>query len=56
LMDLNAGTIAEGRATIDEVGQALFERLIAVASGDKTWAERWGLHNGLTLFNPAPVT
>jgi galactarate dehydratase len=27
-----------------------------VASGKKTWAERWKLHNALTLFNPAPIT
>jgi len=27
-----------------------------VASGDKTWAEQWGLHNDLVLFNPAPIT
>jgi len=28
-----------------------------VASGrQRTWAERWGLHNALVLFNPAPVT
>jgi galactarate dehydratase len=28
-----------------------------VASGrTQTWADRWGLHNALTLFNPAPVT
>jgi galactarate dehydratase len=56
LMDVNAGTIADGQASIEQVGQELFERLLAVASGDKTWAERWGLHNALTLFNPAPVT
>ena len=37
-------------------GEALFELLIDVASGQRTWAERWGLHNALTLFNPAPVT
>ncbi|WP_374561505.1 hypothetical protein, partial [Sinobaca sp. H24] len=22
----------------------------------ETWAEKWGLHNDLSLFNPAPVT
>jgi len=27
-----------------------------VASGRKTWAEHWKLHNSLALFNPAPVT
>lgn len=56
LMDLNAGGIASGQASIESVGQALFEMLLAVASGQKTWAERWGLRNALVLFNPAPVT
>lgn len=56
LMDVNAGRIASGEATIDELGWELFHRMLAVASGDKTWAERWGLHNDLVLFNPAPIT
>ena len=56
LMDINAGRIASGEATIEELGWELFHRLLAVASGEKTWAERWGLHNDLVLFNPAPVT
>ncbi|MEZ5645536.1 MAG: galactarate dehydratase [Burkholderiaceae bacterium] len=56
LMDVNAGLIASGEASIDELGWELFHRLLAVASGEKTWAERWGLHNDLVLFNPAPVT
>jgi galactarate dehydratase len=30
--------------------------LLDVASGQKTWAERWQLHNALVLFNPTPVT
>lgn len=56
LMDVNAGRIASGEATIDELGWELFHRMLAVASGEKTWAERWGLHNDLVLFNPAPIT
>ncbi|MBL0426873.1 galactarate dehydratase [Ramlibacter alkalitolerans] len=57
LMDVNAGTIAEGKATIEEVGWELFRLMLDVASGrKKTWAERWKLHNALVLFNPAPVT
>jgi galactarate dehydratase len=56
LMDVNAGTIADGEATIEETGRALFERLLAVASGERTCAERLGLTNALVLFNPAPVT
>ncbi len=56
LMDLNAGTVADGTATIDDAGWALFRLLLDVASGKRTCAERHGLRNALVLFNPAPVT
>lgn len=57
LMDINAGRIADGQASIEELGWELFHFMLDVASGrKKTWAERWKLHNALVLFNPAPVT
>ena len=57
LMDVNAGTIADGSKTIEEVGWELFRLMLDVASGrKKTWAEHWKLHNALVLFNPAPIT
>jgi len=56
LMDVNAGRIADGEASIEDVGWELFRLMLAVASGKKTWAEHWKLHNALVLFNPAPVT
>jgi len=57
LMDLNAGRIADGEASIEQVGWELFRLMLDVASGrQKTWAEHWKLHNALVLFNPAPVT
>ena len=57
LMDVNAGTIADGSASIEDVGWELFHLMLEVASGrKKTWAEHWKLHNALVLFNPAPVT
>jgi galactarate dehydratase len=57
LMDVNAGTIADGEKTIEQVGWELFHLMLDVASGRrKTWAEQWKLHNALVLFNPAPVT
>jgi galactarate dehydratase len=56
LMDMNAGRIAEGEITIEEAGWELFRLLLDVASGRKTWAEQWKLHNALVLFNPAPIT
>jgi galactarate dehydratase len=57
LMDVDAGRIATGSATIDDVGWELFHLMLDVASGrKKPWAEQWKLHNALVLFNPAPVT
>ncbi len=57
LMDVDAGRIATGAATIESVGMELFELILDVASGKtRTWAERWKLHNSLALFNPGPVT
>lgn len=57
LIDLDAGRIASGQATIEEVGRQLFELMLDVASGRRTvWADRWRLHNALSPFNPAPVT
>ncbi|MBB4224452.1 galactarate dehydratase [Variovorax guangxiensis] len=57
LMDVNAGRIADGEATIEDIGWEMFRLMLDVASGrKKTWAEHWKLHNALVLFNPAPVT
>jgi galactarate dehydratase len=57
LIDIDAGTIATGDATIEQVGMQIFELILDVASGRKeTWAEHWGLNNDLALFNPSPVT
>ena len=56
LMDLNAGRIADGTATIEETGWEMFRLVLDVASGRRTWAERHHLANALVLFNPGPVT
>lgn len=57
LMDVNAGRIADGQASVEDLGWELFRLMLEVASGRrKTWAEHWKLHNALVLFNPAPVT
>jgi galactarate dehydratase len=57
LIDVDAGTIATGKATIEDVGWQIFHTILEVASGTKkTWSDRWGLHNSLVLFNPGPVT
>jgi galactarate dehydratase len=57
LIDFDAGCIATGEMTIEETGWDLFHLILDVASGrTKVWSDRWGIHNDLTLFNPAPVT
>ncbi len=57
LIDVDAGTVATGDASIEEVGMQIFQMVLDVASGRKqTWADHWGLHNELALFNPGPVT
>jgi galactarate dehydratase len=57
LMDINAGRIADGQASIEELGWEMFHLMLEVASGrKKTWAEHWKLNNALVLFNPAPIT
>ena len=57
LIDVDAGRIATGEATIEETGRLIFQMILDAASGRKqTWAERWRLANTLVLFNPGPVT
>jgi len=56
LIDIDAGRIATGQATIEEVGWQIFRFIVDVASGRKTWAEHWRLSNALSPFNPGPVT
>ncbi len=57
LIDIDAGRIATGEATIEQVGWEIFHFILDVASGRrKTWADYWGLSNALTPFNPGPIT
>jgi galactarate dehydratase len=57
LIDIDAGRIASGQATIEQVGSQIFQFILDVASGrKKTWAEHWGLGNALIPFNPGPIT
>jgi galactarate dehydratase len=57
IIDVNAGPIARGEATIPEIGTELFNLIIDVASGKKkTFAEEHKIYNDLCIFNPAPLT
>ena len=42
-MDINCGTIIDGDATIEQMGQAIFDKLLAVASGEKSKSEGIGM-------------
>ncbi len=42
-MDLNAGTILDGSETVEQVGKRLFDKMISVASGEKTKSEQCGM-------------
>lgn len=41
-MDVNAGVIADGEATIEKVGREIYDRLLRAASGERTHAEVLG--------------
>lgn len=57
IIDISAGAVATGEKTVAEVGTEIFHKIIACASGeDKPFAEKYGLHNYLCVFNPAPIT
>lgn len=43
-MDVNAGRIADGTATVEEVGAEIYQALLRVASGERTKAELLGHH------------
>lgn len=57
LIDVNAGPIATGEATLQDIGTELFHKIVNVASGvEKPFAEKYRLFNDLCIFNPAPIT
>jgi len=41
-MDLNCGDIATGGETVDACGERIFQKILAVASGEKTKSEDFG--------------
>jgi altronate hydrolase len=53
-MDVDAGRIAEGEATVQSVGQEIFEMVMDVASGRKTASERLG-HQEFVPWRIGPV-
>lgn len=53
-MDINAGRIADGEATIESVGREIFDMVLRVASGEHTCAERLG-HKEFVPWRIGPV-
>ncbi len=57
LIDFDAGLIAFGKKTIEEMGWELFHLILEIASGTKKCAtDKLGIYNDLVLFNPGPLT
>jgi altronate hydrolase len=53
-MDVNAGRIADGDATVQGVGREIFELVLAAASGRRTCAEKLG-HKEFVPWRIGPV-
>ena len=57
LIDISAGEVATGEKTIAEVGTEIFNFILDVASGVKApYSDRYGFHNDMCFFDPAPIT
>src|SRR3954469_17388699 len=52
-MDINCGTIVDGHETVQEAGQRIFERILQVASGERTKSEQHDA--GSNEFAPWPI-
>ena len=53
-MDINAGLIADGEATVIQVAQEIFDMVLRVASGERTCSERLG-HKEFVPWRIGPV-
>ena len=49
-IDVNAGPIIRGDATLPEIGREIFDEIVAVASGKRSKAELTG-HREFMLWN-----
>lgn len=56
LIDISAGKIATGEATVADIGTEIFNMILDVAEGQKPYSDKYGFHNDFCLFNPAPIT
>lgn len=52
-MDVNCGGVIDGTASLDEMGREIFDKILAVASGEKSKSEALGV--GEEEFAPWPI-
>ena len=52
-MDINCGAILDGEETVQESGERIFERILRVASGERTKSEQYDF--GSAEFAPWPL-
>ena len=52
-MDINCGTVIDGELSLEELGQAIFERILAIASVEQSKSEALGV--GEEEFAPRPI-
>ncbi|WP_349580916.1 altronate dehydratase family protein [Sulfitobacter sp. NFXS29] len=52
-MDINCGSVIDGELSLEELGQAIFERILAIASGEQSKSEALGV--GEEEFAPWPI-
>lgn len=55
-MDINAGSIIEGKATVTEVGKTIFDCVIDIASGGKSKSETLGHKEFILTYKKFDVT
>ncbi len=54
-IDINAGTIIDGKETLDEVGKRIYKEILEVASGKKTKAEALGYTGPVEIYRVGPT-
>ena len=52
-MDVNCGPVIDGELDLDQMGEVIFDRILSVASGEKSKSEALGV--GEEEFAPWPI-
>lgn len=57
MIDISAGGVVTGEATIADVGTEIFNMILDVAGGIRQpYSDQYGFHNDMCIFNTAPIT